>query len=78
MYFPFSAQAFLNKSKKLVAKPKDQWIRVEGTHEPIISREIWDTVVSAGGPHSKNTADQRRGFLVDDEMVLVQRVTLLR
>ena len=34
------------KSKKLVAKPKDQWIRVEGTHEPIISREIWDTVVS--------------------------------
>jgi len=34
------------KSKKLVAKPKDEWIRVEGTHEPIISREIWDTVVS--------------------------------
>ena len=36
------------KSKKLVAKPKDQWIRVEGTHEPIISREVWDTVVSIG------------------------------
>ena len=34
------------KSKKLIAKPKDEWIRVEGTHEPIISREIWDTVVS--------------------------------
>ena len=34
------------KSKKLVAKPKDQWIRVEGTHEPIITREVWDTVVS--------------------------------
>ena len=34
------------KSKKLVAKPKEDWIRVEGTHEPIISREIWDTVVS--------------------------------
>ena len=31
----------------------------------------------AGGPHSKNTADQRRGFLVNDEMVLVQRVTLV-
>ncbi len=34
------------KSRKLVAKPKDQWIRVEGTHEAIISRDVWDTVVS--------------------------------
>jgi len=34
------------KSKKLVSKPKEDWIRVEGTHEPIISREIWDTVVA--------------------------------
>ncbi len=34
------------KSKKLVQKPKEEWIRVEGTHEPIISREMWDTVVS--------------------------------
>lgn len=34
------------KSKKLVNKPKEDWIRVEGTHEPIISREIWDTVVA--------------------------------
>ena len=32
------------KSKKLVEKPKDQWIRVEGTHEAIITRETWDTV----------------------------------
>ena len=34
------------KSKKLVSKPKEEWIRVEGTHEPIISRDVWDTVVS--------------------------------
>ena len=34
------------KSKKLVSKPKEDWIRVEGTHEPIISREVWDTVAS--------------------------------
>ncbi len=34
------------KSKKLVSKPKEDWIRVEGTHDPIISREIWDTVVA--------------------------------
>ena len=36
------------KSKKLVSKPKEEWIRVEGTHEPIISREVWNTVVSIG------------------------------
>lgn len=23
-------------------RPKDKWIRVEGTHEPIIERELWD------------------------------------
>ena len=33
------------KSRKLVSKPEEEWIRVEGTHEPIISREIWETVV---------------------------------
>ena len=30
----------------MVSKPREEWIRVEGTHEPIISREVWDTVVS--------------------------------
>ena len=34
------------KSRKLVGKPEEEWIRVEGTHEPIISQELWDTVVS--------------------------------
>ena len=34
------------KNKKLISKPEDEWIRVEGTHEPIISLEIWDTVQS--------------------------------
>lgn len=32
------------KNKKLISKPEDEWIRVEGTHEPIISRDVWDTV----------------------------------
>lgn len=32
--------------EKLINKPEEEWIRVEGTHEPIISREVWDTVVS--------------------------------
>jgi len=30
------------KNKKLNYKPKEEWIRVENTHEPIISREVWD------------------------------------
>lgn len=34
------------KNKKLINKPEDEWIRVEGTHEPIISRDVWDTVQS--------------------------------
>ena len=34
------------KSRKLVAKSKDEWIRVEGTHEAIIPRDVWDTVVA--------------------------------
>ena len=36
------------KSRKLINKPEEEWIRVEGTHEPIISRDVWDTVVSIG------------------------------
>ena len=32
------------KNSRLVSKPQDEWVRVENTHEPIISRELWDTV----------------------------------
>ena len=34
------------KSRKLISKPEEEWIRVEGTHEPIVSRDIWDTVAA--------------------------------
>lgn len=34
------------KSRKHIVREKDEWIRAEGTHEPLISREIWDTVMS--------------------------------
>ena len=34
------------KSKKIINRPEEEWIRVENTHEPIVSRELWDTVVS--------------------------------
>ena len=32
------------KVKKTVAKPKEEWVRVEGTHEAIISREDFEIV----------------------------------
>lgn len=34
------------KSRKHITRSEDEWIRAEGTHEPLISREIWDTVMS--------------------------------
>ena len=32
------------KTKQNKPRPKDQWYRVEGTHEPVIDRELWDRV----------------------------------
>jgi len=32
------------KTKKNKPKPKESWFRVENTHEPIISRDLWDRV----------------------------------
>ena len=34
------------KSKKNKPKPKEQWDRKEGTHEPIIDNDLWDSVQS--------------------------------
>jgi DNA invertase Pin-like site-specific DNA recombinase len=31
------------KNKKQVDRPPEEWLRVDGAHEPIISRELWDT-----------------------------------
>lgn len=35
---------FSYKSRKLIAKPEEDWIRVENTHEPIIGLELWNIV----------------------------------
>lgn len=32
------------KTKKSKPKPKEEWIRVEKTHEPIIEKEMWENV----------------------------------
>ena len=31
------------KSKQMVKNPREEWIVAENTHEPIISKELWDT-----------------------------------
>lgn len=37
-------EVFLTKQNK--PRPKEEWFIVEGTHEPIIDRELWDKVQS--------------------------------
>ena len=32
------------KNHKQVSKPESEWIRVENTHEPLISQEVWNAV----------------------------------
>ena len=32
------------KNRKLVTKPKEEWITAEGTHEPIIELDLWEKV----------------------------------
>lgn len=32
------------KNRKIEAKPEEEWFRVENTHEPLISMEIWEAV----------------------------------
>ena len=34
------------KTKENKPRPKSEWYRVEGTHEPIIDRKLWDSVQS--------------------------------
>lgn len=32
------------KVHKQISKPKEDWVKVENTHEPLISQEVWDAV----------------------------------
>lgn len=52
------------KSRKLIEKPEEEWVRVEGTHEPLISREVWETVSSIGQKRVRksNTSDSIRSI----------------
>lgn len=50
------------KNHKNISKDKDEWVIIPNTHEPIISRELWDKVreVEASVSQGKKTAS---GFL---------------
>ena len=41
------------KGNKSRTRPKDQWFVVEGTHEPIIERDLWDRVQKRIAEHTK-------------------------
>ena len=41
------------KTRQIKARPKNQWIRAEGTHEPIIDRQLWDRVQKKVKSHAK-------------------------
>lgn len=44
------------KDKAIIAMPEDEWIRVEGTHEPIIGRDDFDRVQTMLANHAKASA----------------------
>ena len=47
------------KVHKQVDKPENEWIRVEGTHEPLISTEVWELVrtIERQNARSRTQAD---------------------
>ncbi|MBQ8496627.1 MAG: recombinase family protein [Clostridia bacterium] len=45
------------KNKKKVRKPKDEWFKVENTHEPLISHELWEQAQTHIASRKRPTAD---------------------
>ena len=45
------------KNKKMVRSPKDEWVRVENTHEGIISQELFDQVQQQVAARHRSTKD---------------------
>ncbi|MCD7802321.1 MAG: recombinase family protein, partial [Clostridiales bacterium] len=42
------------KIQKQAEKPKDEWISVENTHEPLITPEVWEQVQRMGEQNARN------------------------
>lgn len=45
------------KVHKQISKPKEEWVRVENTHEPLVSQEVWDAVQQLDNHQSKGRSD---------------------
>ena len=45
------------KNRTQIRKPEEQWVRVENTHEPIISMDVWETVRTMEGSKFKPRPD---------------------
>ena len=48
------------KNHKQVSKPESEWIRVENTHEPLISPEVWDALQRIDNPPPPRQRAQRQ------------------
>ena len=44
------------KNRKTVQKPKEEWIRAEGMHEPIVDFDLWEKVQYIGQKHYRPRA----------------------
>jgi hypothetical protein len=45
------------KVHKQISKPQEDWIKVENTHEPLVSQEVWDAVQRLDNHPSKGRSD---------------------
>lgn len=50
------------KTKELKPQPKDQWIIVKGTHEPVIQMDLWDQVQARISQRSKPFSNGQIGL----------------
>lgn len=50
------------KTKKNIPRPQSEWYTVEGTHEPVISRELWDAVRQKNAERTKPFKSGRPGL----------------
>lgn len=57
------------KNRKLKANPKEKWIIVENTHEPIIDRDTFDTVQKMVITQKYNRNEKKHHFLLDGLLV---------
>ena len=51
------------KVRKEIQKPKSEWVRVEGTHDPIIDRSVYDRVQALLGRDTRCPSESRKPYL---------------